>query len=109
MRNGSAKTAAEKNSRELHSLTSNFTKVRILHYAAAGPIGRSALLLRLRAHHPAITPGSLNRLLASMARLGWLKITAPPAYSLTPNGRRALKPARDALQDLVTRSGTSAS
>jgi hypothetical protein len=95
--------------RELHSLTSNFTKVRILHYAAAGPIGRSAMLLRLRVHHPALNPASLNRLLASMARLGWLKITAPPAYSLTPRGRRALNAARDALRDFATRSGTAAS
>jgi hypothetical protein len=95
--------------RELQSLTSNFTKVRILHYAAAGPIDRSAMLLRLRVHHPALTPAYLNRLLTSMVLKGWLKAKATSAadssaerkYSLTPEGRRMLKTARKHLGHLV--------
>ena len=101
IRSVASKIGNTQSSRELNSLQLSFVKVRILHYAAAEPISGSAMLLRLRAHDRALTASSVNRLLASMARNGWLKLQTVPAYSLTRKGHGALKTAKRHLTQLV--------
>jgi hypothetical protein len=96
-----SKRGTTQSSRELTSLQLSFAKVRILHYAAAEPVSGSAMLLRLRAHNRALTSSSVDRLLASMARNGWLKLQTVPAYSLTRKGHGALKTAKRHLTQLV--------
>ncbi len=111
MRHALSTNEASRNSQELESLTLSFSKVRILHYAAPEPINHAAILARLRTHGCALSAGTLNQILASMVRNGWLKIKAGPAgtppghraYILTPKGHRVLKMARQQLKQLVAK------
>src|SRR5437867_1959287 len=88
--------------KETAALLFSFCQVRILHYASTSPIQSSLVLERLRNHGCPLTPATLNRLLLRMERNRWLRGKTHPgtrrpthrAYSLTPQGREALRLAR---------------
>jgi hypothetical protein len=109
MRDAPPKKPAAKSARELHSLTSSFIKVRILHYAATETLALAALSARLRKGGRTVNAKNLHQLLVSMNRNGFLKTTlAPgrmpqsdPAYSVTPKGHRVLEVAKQQLKQLV--------
>ena|SRR5580765_3537426 len=85
--------------RELHSLTSAFSLIRILHLMADTPLDTRELGKRVSAK-TAMDPASVSRSLFRIRRHGWLK-TNGSLHSLTPAGREALRLAASALKDLA--------
>jgi len=95
--------------RSLHQeILLSFWKIHILHHAAQGPIYGQGMLEELRGHGYRISPGTLYPLLDRMERSGWLRGKKDPSagsrarrdYSLTAEGRRALKRIRRSLEEL---------
>src|SRR6516165_9808586 len=101
MRNTAPKKPAAKSARELHSLISSFTIVRILHYAAQS-ISGDELIDRLHGRGCRIPTETLNRTIRLMARRGWLRTKGIPGggppqplgYALTKQGQKVLDLAR---------------
>jgi hypothetical protein len=71
------------------ALLLDFSKVRILHYAAVGPVNHLSLREALRSRGCSLSASTLNRILLRMARNGWRENAGrgSPDYSLTPKGR----------------------
>jgi DNA-binding PadR family transcriptional regulator len=103
----------QQHQRELDAIQSSFLKVRILHYAARQTVVGDAILMRLRQRGYDVSTSSVNQLLGSMARNGWLKIKPPAtanprathAYSLTSKGHRLLRTTSRDLAQLAATLG----
>lgn len=87
--------------RHTTALLLDFSKVRILHYAAIEPAKHLSLHETPRGHGCSPSASTLNRILLRMARNGWLKSAdrGSPDYSPTSKGREALNFCRARLKD----------
>jgi hypothetical protein len=86
--------------KELRTLMSTLSVIRILNYVSQTPMGSADISKRLRTTGTAIDDISLNRTLFRLRRQGWL--TAKNSnWSPTLDGRKALKIAISGLKDLA--------
>jgi DNA-binding PadR family transcriptional regulator len=94
--------------KELAALLLPFHQLRVLRYAAIGPIEPAALLSTLRRYgHPLEAP-ALHRLLRQLARKGWLKCNTDRGnghrsrseFILTTRGLDEFRLARRRLMEL---------
>jgi DNA-binding PadR family transcriptional regulator len=82
-------------------------RLHVLHHAAEGTIFGLGIIAELGRHGYRLGPGTIYPLLHSMERKGWLRVDAEivegrkrKIYAATPEGRRALKLARNRVREL---------
>ena len=86
--------------KELRSLSSTQSVIRILNCVSASPRNSVEIGQRLRSNSTTIDSASLKRTLLRLRRHRWLT-AKKDVWSLTPAGRKAFKFALAGLKDLV--------
>ena len=92
----------------IHDFLLGFVKVHVLHHAALEPIYGLAMMEELRRHGYELGSGTLYPLLHGMADSGYLARESRVVngkvrkyYTITDEGRRALREAREKIAELV--------
>lgn len=85
-----------------------FIKIHILHHAAEEPVFGLALIEELKRHGYSLSPGTLYPILHDLEKDGYLvrenRVVGGKVrkyYSLTEEGQRALREAKDKIRELV--------
>jgi DNA-binding PadR family transcriptional regulator len=97
----------------LQRLLSGFVRMHVLHHAEEGGLFGNWMIEELRHHGYRISAGTLYPMLRSMERDGWIEGrneaegSRRRLYSITPNGRVALKEARARLRELFHETDTA--
>jgi hypothetical protein len=93
-------SSARVRQKEIRSLLCSFLVIRILKYTANEPLATARLAERLGAANPALDARFLDRTLLRLRRQGLLT-AKNSSWSLTSEGRKALKLAISGLKDLA--------
>ena|ERR1019366_3913075 len=82
-------------------------RLHLLHHAAEGPLYGLSMIEELARHGYRLSPGTLYPILHGLEKKGYLRSlkkrfgrTARRMYRITPNGRRALKAAKQQVREL---------
>jgi DNA-binding PadR family transcriptional regulator len=93
---------------EHQELLSGFVRLHVLHHAAEGDLYGNWMIEELARHGYKISPGTLDPMIHALERKGYLTSrlvrtgrSRRRIYRATPNGLRALRVAREKLEELV--------
>jgi DNA-binding PadR family transcriptional regulator len=93
---------------EHQELLSGFVRLHVLHHAAEGDLYGNWMIEELARHGYKISPGTLYPMLHALERKGYLTSrivrtgrSQRRIYRATPKGVRALRVAREKLEELV--------